>query len=275
MMSIKQIIAQYTAFLHRVSILGLSGAIQGALGKLSGRVTIVALKNRPGFFVRANGSGSDLAVCHQVFGEREYAYACSRNVETIVDAGANIGCSAVYFSEEFPRARIFSIEPSSGNFELLRKNTCGIEQVECIKAALWPRTVELEIIDRGEGAWSLQVGEIHTTAIQESANEHIPGITLQELRQRWNLPTIDILKVDIEGGERDVFEEGAVLLEGVNVLIVETHDRWRPGCTRVVYEATRGFDYEWNQGENIFFCREGWLPTNLDKTRIHKISTLS
>lgn len=275
MTPIKQIIVQFTVFLHRIRILGLSGAIRGALGKLSGRATIVALKNRPAFFVRANGSGSDLAVCHQVFDKCEYAYACARNVETIVDAGANIGCSAVYFAEEFPRARIFSIEPSSGNFELLRKNTCGIDRVECIQAALWPRTVELEIIDRGEGAWSLQVGEIHVSAHREKAKDYMHGITLQELRQRWNLPTIDILKVDIEGGEREVFAEGQSLLHGVNVLIVETHDRWRPGCTRVVYEATRGFDYEWTQGENIFFCREGWLPSNLDKTRIHKISNTS
>lgn len=273
MRAIKQFYRLYNDFIHRIKIFGLRGAIQSAIGKLSSRKTIASLKSRPSFFVRSTGSGSDLAVYQQVFIESEYEYHCVKEVNTIVDAGANIGCSAVYFAENFPQARIYSIEPSTGNFELLRKNTESISRIKCLQAALWPRTVELEIIDRGEGAWSLQVGEFQAATPQQKCNERIPGVTLHELRQRWKLPTIDILKIDIEGGERDVFEEGEALLEGVNVLIVETHDRWRPGCTRVVYEATRGFDYEWNQGENIFFCREGWLPSNLDQARIHKIST--
>lgn len=259
-------------FCQRIKTLGWNGAFASVRGKITGKKTIVSMKARPNFNVRASGSGSDFSVYHQVFEDAEYAYQTDNTVRTIVDAGANIGCSAVYFSELFPDARIYSIEPSKDNFELLEMNTKNLAQVQCIQAALWPRNVDLEIIDRGEGAWSLQVDEITESNPNGPPPDRIPGLTLDEIRRKWDLSEIDILKIDIEGGEREVFAEGASLLRNVNVLVVETHDRWNPGCTRVVYEATRGFDYEWTQGENIFFCREGWLPTNIDASRIHKIA---
>jgi FkbM family methyltransferase len=269
---IKKVSSLLTSFFHRVRLLGWGGAFKSVTGKITGKKTIVALRNRPRFLVRAAGSGSDLSVCRQVFDECEYVYHTKKEVRTIVDAGANIGCSAVYFSELFPKARIISIEPSKGNFELLEMNTRDLPQVHRMQAALWPRDVDLEIIDRGEGAWSLQVGEISPAPGDGASSERIPGLTLDEIRKRCDVDVIDILKVDIEGGEREVFAAGGGLLRDVNVLIVETHDRWNPGCTRVVYEATRGFAYEWTQGENIFFCREGWLPENIAPSRIHKIA---
>lgn len=262
-------------FFNRVKFFGWQGAIQGVVGKFMGKKTVAALISRPSFFVRVTGSGSDLAVCHQVFEEHEYSYSCNRTVTTIVDAGANIGCSAVYFAEIFPNARILSIEPSSENFELLRKNTSHLPQVECIHAALWPRTVELGIIDRGLGAWAFQACENFANSAPSPWIERIKGITLNDLLEPRNLATIDILKVDIEGGEREVFADGPNLLKNVNVFIVETHDRWNPGCTRTIYEATREFDYEWHQGENLFFCREGWVPANMDKSRVYKIPSRS
>jgi hypothetical protein len=115
-------IANYIhAFIKWVRLFGISQAIKRVLSKMTGNRVYISLKSRPSFFVRDSGSGSDLAVCHQVFDEKEYSYACPREVRTIVDVGANIGCSAVFFAENYPNALIFSIEPSSSNFELLCK----------------------------------------------------------------------------------------------------------------------------------------------------------
>jgi len=78
------------------------------------------------------------------------------------------------------------------------------------------------------------------------------------------LANIDILKMDIEGGELSIFRGDTRFLEKVGVLIVESHDRWFPGTTRAIMKATEFFDYEWVQGENQFFCRDGYKPKHLN-----------
>jgi FkbM family methyltransferase len=268
MNKLKYITANLGAFQHRVRVLGWHNALQSLFNKLFGSEELVPLLSRPGFYLRSTGSGSDFSVCHQVFADEEYAYKAPYAVTTIVDAGANIGCASVFFAEQFP-ARIIAVEPAPDNYQILCKNTGSFGRITCLNAALWDKSAQLSICERGEGAWALYMAE----ASGQSAGTRIEGITLREIRRRFDLNHIDILKVDIEGGERNVFAQCLGLLDGVNVLIIETHDRWEPGCTRVVYEATREFDYEWRTGENLFFCREGWLPVNADMNRIHRISS--
>lgn len=256
-------------FRNRLRILGWRNTILSSADKLRGKAELRPLLKRPSFHVRSIGSGSDFAVCRQIFDDHEYRYSPPRDVKTIVDAGANIGCASIYFAENFEGARIIAIEASPDNFEVLQRNTSPFPKIECLNAALWDQNARLMICGRGQGAWALYVAEIEN----DTCEGEIEAITLPEVRARYGLNEIDILKIDIEGGERNVFMAGSNLLEGVNVLIVETHDRWVPGCTRAVYEATRTFDYEWTNGENIFFCREGWLPQDVDMSKVHKIQT--
>ena len=68
---------------------------------------------------------------------------------------------------------------------------------------------------------------------------------------------IDVLKMDIEGAEKEVFENATPWIDKVGILIVELHERLKPGCSRSFYNATNDFDLEWTRGENIFLTRSG------------------
>src|SRR5262249_38026614 len=64
--------------------------------------------------------------------EEEHKRGCR---PLIVDAGAHIGISTVFFALMFPTALVIAIEPEGSNFDLLSKNTQGLN-IRCIQAAL-------------------------------------------------------------------------------------------------------------------------------------------
>jgi Methyltransferase FkbM domain len=75
-----------------------------------------------------------------------------------------------------------------------------------------------------------------------------------DLLNRYNVPQVDILKLDIEGAEREVFAHNAEQwLDKVRVIGIELHDRWVPGCSRAFYQAVCGYDFNHTIiGESVF-----------------------
>src|SRR5690606_19859897 len=78
--------------------------------------------------------------------------ASSGRAPLIVDAGANIGASTIYFHYSFPEARLVALEPERSNFDLLCANTAGLP-VECVQAALSSSAGTVSVIDSGQGHW--------------------------------------------------------------------------------------------------------------------------
>jgi len=82
------------------------------------------------------------------FLEREQSKTGKRPL--IIDAGANICATPIYFFSEFPTSRIVAIEPDAANFELMRRNVEGAP-VDCVLAAVAALPGRARVIDPGEG----------------------------------------------------------------------------------------------------------------------------
>ena len=79
---------------------------------------------------------SDVEVFHQIFVDGELEFDLHMSPSRIIDAGANVGLAAVYFSSRFPEAKILALEIESANFELLRRNTAFYANITWLKKAL-------------------------------------------------------------------------------------------------------------------------------------------
>jgi hypothetical protein len=90
---------------------------------------------------------------------------------------------------------------------------------------------------------------------QEEGTGEVEGLTFDELMERFSLDSIDVLKVDIEGAEKEVFASSGKWLDKVGMLVIELHDRFKPGCRKAVMDAAVGFNNTWECGENSFFAR--------------------
>jgi FkbM family methyltransferase len=155
----------------------------------------------------------------------------------IIDAGANIGLSALYFQRAFPGAKIISIEPESSNFELLQLNTSKYDNIVRYHNGLWDKKCALKITNTSDGNWGFMVEETtDNTGV-------IPAICLRDVLDDHPSAVIDILKVDIEGSEKEVFESNTEWISKAQRIIVEVHENLRRGATDSVLSALKDFSF--------------------------------
>lgn len=185
--------------------------------------------------VRLRIRTTDFPTYQEVILDKHYGFELPFTPEAIVDAGANIGLASVFFANRFPKAHIIAVEPELSNFKMLVDNARPYPNITPVRAALWSFDGEVGIGDSamsGSGHWAFTVRETSLT--------RVPAVTLHNLMRLHNLSRIDLLKVDIEGAEKEVFEADD-FMGVVRCLMIETHDRFKPGCSNAVRSRTNGF----------------------------------
>jgi FkbM family methyltransferase len=199
-------------------------------------------------FLRAHTS--DIEVFCQIFVQQELDYDINWAVKYIVDAGANIGLSSIFLANKYPGVTIDAIEVSESNIELLRKNIGFYSNINVVPKGLWWRSANLRISNPSAEPWAYIVEE--TT---EDDAQAIPAIGIGELLGQRNIAQIDILKIDIEGAEAEVFgKSDTPWMSSVRCLMIELHDHFKPGCKDAVLSTLSPFHYSHElRGEyNIF-----------------------
>ena len=177
---------------------------------------------------------SDPDVIEQVFVRQEYlCVARLASVRTILDCGANIGCTAFYLLHAYPDAEVVVVEPDEANMSICRLNLAPFgPRVRFVQAGVWPPAEPLRV-ERGKfrdgRAWSYQV-----RPCRPGERPDMEGIPLRALIRL--LPTgVDLVKIDIEGAERGVFEAlESDALERVRNIAIELHDE---ACERAFDRA--------------------------------------
>jgi len=233
-------------------------------GAQNGRLTLnlrLPSGRRP--FV-ARTQGSDLAVLRQVFVMRDYrvddfaqcaalrrfheALQAAQGTPLIIDAGANIGASAVWFAACFPDASILAVEPDPQNCEVLARNVSCLP-VDCKEAALGSVARTGSLVDPGRGEWAYRLGAPDGTPVSVICANQLVRSEIEKGR------TPLIFKIDIEGGEGELFDRDDEWVDLFPLLIVELHDWQLPGQARsrsfLQSIARRDFDFVY-RGENVF-----------------------
>lgn len=220
-------------FFQYAQIFGLRAAIEIAVQKLLCykiyKIHIKGLLSPLAFRVGTD----DLTVLRQLFGNHELKIPLKSEPRTILDAGANVGYAALYLHRRYPRAQIYSIEPESSNIEMFKMNCAKYDQIHLIEGGLWPRSTYLKI--------SNPDGRKDGFCVEENEDYMENGIkayTVNEILDKFSIDKIDLLKVDIEGAEKELFSENVdQWLPRVKVVMIELHDRFKFGCKESVYNA--------------------------------------
>jgi len=189
-----------------------------------------AIEVRPG--------DSDLETYRQVFIERQfditdvpqgdrlrqyYLQLLDRGrLPVIIDAGANVGAAAHWFSQQFPKSSVFAIEPDKDNARLCRKNVASLGNITVVEGAIGGRhgTVSVDPTDK---SWTAQTHRV----------ENGPGVTVYTVADIMRMAGADaslfIVKIDIEGFEADLFDHGTEWVADVAGIFIEPHDWMFPG----------------------------------------------
>jgi FkbM family methyltransferase len=196
---------------------------------------------------------TDLSVFTQVFLNQEYRpvvdfidkHWSRERVLEIVDAGGYTGMTTIYFHQFFQKARVVILEPNARNFELLKRHieVNHLENVFPICAGLWNTDTKLAEGEkfRDGGEWSFSV-----RPAGGADEEVVDGISLDSLMKRYAMDSVDILKMDVEGAEREIFqdeEQVSRLLSRARCLAIEIHEEYDKGGR--LQELLRKNSFEW------------------------------
>lgn len=203
--------------------------------------------------VRLRSHTTDISVLGELMSGHSYDAAAGclpadGTGATIVDLGANTGLAARWLQQRCPGARVVCVEPEPGNVEVLRHNVGSLEPA----GAVFPvcvggheRRVALTTTN-GEFAF----------AMADDPGGEVDVWTLEHLLEVADVDRIDLLKCDIEGAERELFEDCAPWIHRVQAAVVECHDdftaddlvavldRNGAGLTVVAHEEMDGFPCE-------------------------------
>lgn len=178
---------------------------------------------------------SDYEVFKQIFNNKEYGIVLNmmnlnqdfEKEKIIIDAGANVGYTSIFFSSYLDSAKIFGIEPSYDNLQIFEKNKNFLKKPENI------RTYHRALSDKSSKTFKIQrdfrdkMDWAITT--KEDNDGEIKGITINEIIQDNNLKYISLLKIDIEGAERFIFKRNNDLsfLNKTQIIAIEIHDEFQ------------------------------------------------
>ena len=209
------------------------------------RVIIFNLKKKK-FFLQYVRNFYDINTVFQIFGYGEYnlstlkiwnkiftEYKKHKN-STIIDCGANIGTSSRYLSEIFNKSDIYSIEPNYDNFRYLNKNLNG-NNINCIKSAIASKNFNFKMINKKDT-------RAHRISLGNKSKKKNMTITINDIlnykKKNWPF----IIKIDIEGSEKDLFESNIQWMDKFKIIIIEIHDWMLPSqdiSTNFIYSLTK------------------------------------
>jgi FkbM family methyltransferase len=195
---------------------------------------------------------SDISVFKEIFIDLEYGWAFNKSPSVIVDAGGYIGLSAAFFAHTYPEAMIIAIEPDARNYELLTLNTARFPNVHAVRAAVWKESGTISLTDPGFGAWGLQVSESFAPV---TGGDLVRAVTIDEIKQEFGLDRIHLLKVDVEGSEKEIFSTADSWISSVDAICIELHDRFKIGCSRSFFMAVQDFPIELHRNEDVLVAR--------------------
>jgi FkbM family methyltransferase len=202
--------------------------------------------------VRLGGS-SDINVFNHLFIRKEYAALQSLDdISLILDLGANVGYSSAILLNFFPRARVVAVEPDERNFKICSINLKPYgDRVQLLHGAAWSKCCKLNLSRGafGDGReWATQVVE----PAQESSGD-VQAWDVCALIDQAGGGKVDLLKVDIERAELEVFGETAQKwLPKVRNICIELHGK---DCEEVFFNALAGFKYEVQTVRELTICK--------------------
>ena len=174
---------------------------------------------------------SDIQVFEEIFLQDEYRIPVAARPRLIIDGGANIGLASLYFAKQYPDARIIAVEPEGSNIEMLKINTAGYPTISVLEAGIWHDDHPLKIEDPLVSKCGFRLTQT------EREEGFVPSLRVDDILNLTGSDSIGILKLDIEGSEKEILQHSQSWIGKLEILAVELHDRYRPGCSDALYAA--------------------------------------
>jgi len=149
----------------------------------------------------------------QIFINEIYAFPNYKDSNYIIDCGANIGTSVLFFIKNCPHAKIIAFEPNPEIYRTLKKNTEKLDNVEIKSSAVWSYDGQIEINVDLADASSITSNIQGSKKITVESERLLPYLDKQ----------VDFLKIDVEGAELEILKDIKDKLHNIKNIFIEYH----------------------------------------------------
>jgi len=195
------------------------------------RVREVRLRDDVKILYRLNKG--DLHSIREVWFQNAYWLPFDVPSGVLLDLGANIGMASVWLAKRYGLTRVISVEPDPDNAVLLARNLKlnGIAH-EVVQAAVGAK----------DGTSRFQFSEFSNLGRLSENGSLVSLISVGTIMKKFGLTDFSLIKIDIEGGEEDLFNNDAGWLVPTHAIIIEFHSN--VDCRRIVsLMSSEGFRY--------------------------------
>tara|TARA_B100000886_G_C20426982_1_gene494713 strand:- start:8826 stop:9662 length:837 start_codon:yes stop_codon:yes gene_type:complete len=197
------------------------------------KIYIYDKKNKKIFFQIVRNF-SDVLTVYEIFGEENYSFKNLKNnsfrnsykkiissnkTPLIIDCGSNIGSSTEYFHRLLPGSYFLIIEPDKNSLDFSHKNITTNKLTKFNNAISSDNKVYN--FDRNNN-------DYRASKITEKGIDKINSITINELLREYSTFKPFMIKIDIEGFEKNLFEQNYDWIDKFDILIIELHDWMLP-----------------------------------------------
>ena len=160
----------------------------------------------------------------------------------MIDAGAYIGDTAAFFLSRYPGLNIIALEQWEEPYNMAIENLKPYgERVILLKKALWGSET------------TMRVGGDSTDASSRDYGFEVNCTTIPALMRQYSIDRLDILKIDIEGAELNVFaSEAERWLHLVDLIIIEIRE---DSTLRIISDILRNNGFFMTQYRSVWYCQ--------------------
>lgn len=174
-------------------------------------------KNTVPLYIRTYSGDYD--IFYEVFWEKVYniPQGFLKEPQVIIDLGANVGFTSLFYALNYPDALIIGIEPERNNFQQAQINTRSFKNIMLKNVAISDENKKISLTD-SDLSYNFRISN-STSGIGE-----LEAITVDELIVLYNISRIDLIKIDIEGEEKNILKNNNHWLSKVDNIIIELHN---------------------------------------------------
>src|SRR6202171_3177067 len=177
---------------------------RGALRSDDDEGRVVDIRTKDGLTLTIRRNYMEATILAEVFIEKCYVRGLLLpDHPVVVDIGGFIGDFALFAAQSLKARRVIVYEPSPGNWTLLTKNVATNkfeDRIEMVNKAVTDGRPVMLNVDAPNRAQA----RVSAYSSTNGARKLVPGVTLAQLFEDHQLSTIDLLKIDCEGGEDDI-----------------------------------------------------------------------
>lgn len=190
--------------------------------------------------------------------DTQYNQVPYEQVQTVIDVGAHIGFYTNKVKHMSPNATVIAIEMANDNFDILVRNTEGLESVylehACLTYELDFKAMRWQDGNTGSGKIITPTMELPENTIELAVSN--ATLTLEDIIHKYKLKHIDVLKLDCEGSEFSIFSNMSKRASKmIDMIVGEYHADYQFAFDRIsLFCVKHGFELkEMSQTDGLGF----------------------